>query len=194
MVLDANARRDRAATRANVAIYGIDPRGLTDLGDESIEIGSFPDDTLARRGPGSRRASCGCRRTACAPCPRKPAACGGQQNDFSTALPTVVEDKSSYYVLAYYPPDARPGRHAQASTSADRPGLTAARAKAYLTPKKIDPPKTTGNSPSTPGFRDALDIPLPVSGFERCTCSRRRFKGTAPNASVLFGVELRGPT
>src|SRR5205085_4268762 len=31
-----------AATRSNVSIYGIDPRGLTDLGDESIELGAFP--------------------------------------------------------------------------------------------------------------------------------------------------------
>src|SRR6185369_4077309 len=37
MVLDATREAIGAATRSNVAIYGIDPRGLTDLGDESIE-------------------------------------------------------------------------------------------------------------------------------------------------------------
>src|SRR5437899_2001393 len=40
MVLDSTRDAIAAATRSNVAIYGIDPRGLTDLGDESIEIGS----------------------------------------------------------------------------------------------------------------------------------------------------------
>src|SRR5437667_2384085 len=53
MVLDATRDAIAAATRANVSIYGIDPRGLTDLGDESIEIGSFPDDTSLGVGTGS---------------------------------------------------------------------------------------------------------------------------------------------
>jgi len=53
MVLDATRDAIAAATRSNVAIYGIDPRGLTDLGDESIEIQSFPDDTSVGIGPGS---------------------------------------------------------------------------------------------------------------------------------------------
>src|SRR5206468_7527048 len=53
LVLDATRDAIAAATRTNVAIYGIDPRGLTDLGDESIEIGSFPDDTSLGIGPGS---------------------------------------------------------------------------------------------------------------------------------------------
>src|SRR5262249_42489273 len=44
-ILDETRDTIAAATRSNVAIYGIDPRGLTDLGDETIEIGSFPDDT-----------------------------------------------------------------------------------------------------------------------------------------------------
>src|SRR5438046_4291027 len=43
-IIDETRETIAAATRSNVAIYGIDPRGLTDLGDESIEIGSFPDD------------------------------------------------------------------------------------------------------------------------------------------------------
>src|SRR5205823_11515376 len=52
-VLDATRDAIAAATRSNVAIYGIDPRGLTDLGDESIEIQSYPDDTSLGVGPGS---------------------------------------------------------------------------------------------------------------------------------------------
>src|SRR5207249_11155338 len=52
-VLDATRDAVAAATRANVAIYGIDPRGLTDLGDESIEIQAFPDDTTLGVGAGS---------------------------------------------------------------------------------------------------------------------------------------------
>src|SRR5260221_9143392 len=53
MVMDSTRDAISAATRSNVAIYGIDPRGLTDLGDESIEIQSYPDDTSLGIGAGS---------------------------------------------------------------------------------------------------------------------------------------------
>jgi hypothetical protein len=49
----------------------------------------------------------------------------------------------------------------------------------------------TGNSPSTPELREALDSPLPVSGLTLHVFVSP-FKGAAPNASVLFGVEMRG--
>jgi len=39
--------------------------------------------------------------------------------------------------------------------------------------------------------KEALDSPLPVSGLTMHVFATP-FKGTAPNASVLFGVEMRG--
>ena len=38
---------------------------------------------------------------------------------------------------------------------------------------------------------EALDSPMPVSGLTMHVFAAP-FKGTAPNASVLFGVEMRG--
>jgi len=101
-VLDATRDAIAAATRANVSIYGIDPRGLTNLGDETIEIGSFPDDTSLGVGQGSiynelRLAQDSLRVLS--------DETGGfavvNQNDFSTAYDRIVRDNSSYYVLAY---------------------------------------------------------------------------------------------
>ena len=43
----------------------------------------------------------------------------------------------------------------------------------------------------TPEIRSALDSPLPVSGLAMKAFAAP-FKGTAPNASVLLGVEMRG--
>ena len=43
----------------------------------------------------------------------------------------------------------------------------------------------------TPKIREALDSPLPVSGLAMKVFATP-FKGAAPNASVLLGVELRG--
>jgi VWFA-related protein len=193
MVLDATRDAIGAATRANVAIYGIDPRGLTDLGDESIEIGSFPDDTSLGIGPGSLQSELRLSQDSLRTLSEET---GGfavvNKNDFATAFQRIVEDNSSYYVLAYYPPDARPGRTHKIDVRVTRPGLIVRARKAYLTPKKAEPPKTTaGNNPSTPELREALDSPLPVSGLTMHVFAAP-FKGIAPNASVLFGVELRG--
>jgi VWFA-related protein len=191
-VLDATREAIGAATRSNVAIYGIDPRGLTDLGDESIEVGSFPDDTSLGIGPGSLQNELRLSQDSLRTLSEET---GGfavvNKNDFSTAFQRIVEDNSSYYVLAYYPPDTRPGRTHKIEVRVTRPGLTVRARKAYLTPKKVDAPKATGNSPSTPELREALDSPLPVSGLTMHVFVSP-FKGAAPNASVLFGVEMRG--
>ncbi len=191
-VLDATREAIGAATRSNVAIYGIDPRGLTDLGDESIEISSFPDDTSLGVGQGSLQNELRLSQDSLRTLSEET---GGfavvNRNDFSTAFQRIVEDNSSYYVLAYYPPDPRPGRIHKIDVRLTRPGLTVRARKAYLTPKKVDPPKTTNNSPATPELREALDSPLPVSGLTMHVFAAP-FKGAPPNASVLFGVELRG--
>ena len=191
-VIDATREAIGAATRSNVAIYGIDPRGLTDLGDESIELGSFPDDTSLGVGQGSLQNELRLSQDSLRTLSEET---GGfavvNKNDFATAFQRIVEDNSSYYVLAYYPPDPRPGRTHKIDVRLTRPGLTVRARKAYLTPKKADPPKATGNNPSTPELREALDSPLPVSGLTMHVFVAP-FKGAAPNASVLFGVELRG--
>src|SRR3954451_2655022 len=192
MILDSTRDAIAAATRSNVAIYGIDPRGLTNLGDESIEIGSFPDDTSLGVGSTSLQNELRLSQDSLRTLSEET---GGfavvNKNDFATAFQRIVEDNSSYYVLAYYPPDPRPGRTHKIEVRLTRPGLTVRARKAYLTPKKVDPPKNTGNSPSTPELREALDSPLPVSGLTMHVFAAP-FKGAAPNASVLFGVELRG--
>jgi VWFA-related protein len=191
-VLDATREAIAAATRSNVAIYGIDPRGLTDLGDESIEVGAFPDDTSLGVGIGSLQNELRLSQDSLRTLSEET---GGfavvNKNDFATAFQRIVEDNSSYYVLAYYPPDARPGRTHKIDVRVTRPGLTVRARKAYLTPKKVEPAKTTSTSPSTPELREALDSPLPVSGLTMHVFAAP-FKGAAPNASVLFGVELRG--
>src|SRR5262245_7131590 len=192
LVLDATRDAIAAATRSNVAIYGIDPRGLTDLGDESIEIGAFPDDTSLGIGPGSLQSELRLSQDSLRVLSEET---GGfavvNKNDYATAYQRIVEDNSSYYVLAYYPPDPRPGRLHKIDVRLTRPGLTVRGRKGYITPKKVEATTTSGKSPSTPELRDALESPLPVSGLTIHVFAAP-FKGAAPNASVLFGVEMRG--
>jgi VWFA-related protein len=191
-IIDETNQVIQAATRANVSIYGIDPRGLTDLGDETIEIGSFPDDTSLGIGTGSLMNEL---RTAQDSLRVLSEETGGfavvNRNDFSSAYDRIVEDNSSYYVLAYYPPDARPGRLHKIDVRVTRPGLTVRARKGYVTPKKAAPDKPSPKDTRTPEIKAALDSPLPVSGLTMHVFAAP-FKGTAPNASVLLGVELRG--
>ncbi len=193
MVLDATRDAIAAATRSNVAIYGIDPRGLTDLGDESIEIQSYPDDTSVGIGPGSLQNELRLAQDSLRTLSEET---GGfavvNRNDFATAYQRIVEDNSSYYVLAYYPPDARPGRYHKIDVKVTRPNLVVRARRGHVTPKKPAATITANSkSPSTPELKEALDSPLPVSGLTMHVFTAP-FKGAAPNASVLFGVEMRG--
>jgi len=192
MVLDATRDAIAAATRANVSIYGIDPRGLTDLGDDSIEIGSFPDDTSTGIGQGSLYNELRLAQDSLRVLSEET---GGfavvNRNDFSTAYERIVADNSSYYVLAYYPPDARPGRVHKIDVRVTRPGLVVRARRAHVTPKETKAAPANAKDVRTPEVRDALDSPLPISGLAMQVFAAP-FKGTAPNASVLFGVEMRG--
>jgi VWFA-related protein len=181
-----------AATRSNVSIYGIDPRGLTDLGDESIEIGAFPDDTSLGIGQGSMFKELQMSQDSLRTLSEET---GGfavvNKNDYSTAYDRIVEDNSSYYVLAYYPPDPRPGREHKIDVRVTRPGVQVRARKAYVTPKKAAPEKPNPKDIRTPEVKLALDSPLPVSGLTMHVFAAP-FKGAAPNAQILLGVELLG--
>jgi len=191
-ILEETRETIAAATRSNVAIYGIDPRGLTDLGDETIEIGAFPDDTSLGVGQNSLQNEIRLSQDSLRTLSEET---GGfavvNQNDFSTAFDRLVRDNSSYYVLGYYPPDTRPGRIHKITVRVSRSGLTVRARKGYITPKKTESPKNAAKDIRTPEVREAMESPLPVSGLT-IHAFTAPFKGAAPNASVLLGVELRG--
>src|SRR3989442_6380311 len=194
-IIDATREAIAAATKSNVSIYSIDPRGLTNLGDEEIEIAAYPDDPTV-----------GVNSTALANELRLSQdslrvladETGGfaavNRNDFSTAFDRIVLDNSSYYVLAYYPPttDKRDGRFHKIDVRVSRPGLSVRSRKGYAAPKKAPAARTTNAASNTPAeIRDALESPLPMSGITMHVFATP-FKGPAPNASVLLGIELRG--
>ncbi len=196
VVIDATRDAIAAATKANVSIYGIDPRGLTNLGDEDIEIADYPDDPTLGVGRTSLenelRLSQDSLRTLSDET-------GGfaavNRNDFSTAFSRIVQDNSSYYVLAYYPPtsDKRDTKFHKIDVRVTRPGLTVRARQGYASPKTTAAVSSFARASSTTPaeIREALDSPLPVSGLTLHVFAAP-FKGTSPNASVLIGVEVRG--
>jgi len=192
-VIDSTREAISAATKANVSIYAIDPRGLTNLGDEDIEIGAYPDDPTVGVGTTSLlnelRLSQDSLRTLAEET-------GGfaavNRNDFSTAFDRIVKDNSSYYELAYYPanPDKKAGRFHKIEVRVTRPGLSVHARRGYATPKN-KPAAAPLNAKSSPEVREAIQSPLPLSGLTMHVFASP-FKGVAPNASVLLGVEFRG--
>ena len=107
-----------SATRSDVSIYSIDPRGLTSLADESIEVsGGFPDDPMLNLSMQSfqdslRRSQDSLRSLS--------EETGGfaavNSNDFTNAFTRVVKDNSGYYVLGLLPEGRAPRRAGSAAS------------------------------------------------------------------------------
>jgi VWFA-related protein len=195
-VLDATREAIASATKSNVSIYGIDPRGLTNLGDEDIEIGAYPDDPTVGVSNASLQNELRLSQDSLRVLSEETGGFAAvNRNEFTTAFDRIVQDNSSYYVLAYYPPttDKRDGRFHKIEVRVSRPGLIVRSRKGYASPKTKAPPATTVDPAraASAEIRDALDSPLPVSGLTLHVFAEP-FKGTSPNASVLLGIEMRG--
>jgi VWFA-related protein len=189
MLIDRTRDLIRSATRSSVTIYGIDPRGLTDQGDQSIELGSLP-----RGGLGSLQNELRLQQNSLRTFAEET---GGfavvNTNSFAGAFDRIVQENSSYYVLAYYPPNPkRDGKFHNIQVRVSRPGLTVRARRGYANPTgKAVPASLNPASKITTEAHDALQSPLPISGVTMSVFAAP-FKGTAPNASVLLGVEMRG--
>lgn len=193
IVLDEMRDTIAAAARSNVAFYGIDPRGLTSMMDEDIEIGAYPDDPSLGLGSTSLLDELRLQHQSLQVLAEDT---GGfaviNQNDFTGAFDRIVRENSSYYVLAYDPPDhKRDGKFHEIEVKVNRPGLKVQARKGYASPrgKAPEPPKPTGTSSTE--VQAALHSPLPASGLT-LTVFAAPFRGTGGKASVLLGTEVRG--
>jgi len=198
-ILEAMKDVIATATRSNVSIYAVDPRGLTQLADDSIEVsGGFPEDPSLNLSMQSfqdelRLSQMSLRTLA--------EDTGGyasvNSNDFTKAWERVVADNSSYYVLGYKPTnDKRDGRFRKIEVKVRRDGLEVRTRKGYSAARGKAPaaPTATTGSPTekaSPELREALDSPLPLPALT-LRAYAAAFKGAAPNASVAIGIEAEG--
>jgi VWFA-related protein len=185
-----------SATRSNVSIYSIDPRGLTLQGEDTINVsGGFPEDpqlnlSLQSFNDSLRMAQDSLRSLS--------EETGGfaavNRNDFSGAFSRVVKDSSAYYVLGYYPKnDRRDGRFRKIEVRLRRPGLEVRSRRGYTAPrgKAPSPPKVPAGDKTSPQVREALDSPLPLPGLTLSVFAAP-FKGTSPNTAVAVTIEAEG--
>lgn len=180
-----------AATRSNVAFYGIDPRGLgAGLEEGLMGAATAPDE------PTAMTASMDQVRRAHDSLKIVSEETGGfavvNRTDINTAFERIIQDNSSYYVLGYYSSNqARDGKFRSVDVKVSRPGLTVRARKGYTGPKgrAAQPAAAAGGADMTPEILDALNSPVPSSALG-LTMFAAPFLGTAPKASVALIFEL----
>ena len=206
-----------AATRNDVNIYAVDPRGLSAAGDELIETGNLADagmplnadDPNFGNNSGTFRTDLGTQslrrelETAQGNLRMLSEATGGfatlNSNDFTTAFSRIVDDNSSYYVLGYYSTnEKRDGKYRAIDVRVtSRPGLVVRARKGYLAPrvKKQTSAVATDDAPAVSAqLRDLLRSPVPVRGLT-FGATAATFKGPSTNNAndtVMVTVEVGG--
>ena len=182
-----------AATRANVNVYSVDPRGVTSGMEDAIELGGFPaDGSISATGlMNEMRLEHDSLRVVADET-------GGfavlNQNDFRTGFTRILEDNSSYYVLGYYPTnDRRDGKFRNVQVKVLKPGLRVRARRGYAAPvpaRKADAAKDTP-ARTSPELREALDSPIPVSGLT-ISAFAAPFKGAGNNDAIAMAIEVDG--
>jgi VWFA-related protein len=192
-VIRDTGRAIEEAVRANVSIYAVDPRGLTDADVESasipgvpLDIGEFIDS------PSLRTALQSAFHLSQDSLRQLSEETGGfavlNQNDFSPGLVRIVEENSHYYLLGYSPTEeSKPGSYRKIEVRVKRPSLTVKARKGYVAPESGDRKSRTASreASSDPSaiLNELLESPLPLPGIPlRATASPFR---TRKNQSIV---------
>ena len=211
-ILDEMRGAIAAATRSNVSIYTVDPRGLSAGGRRRHRERASSEISFRRRiratletpsqpqtrpgiGTGNLRTELQLSQDSLRTLADETNGFAAvSSNDFASAFERIVSDNSSYYVLAYYPPsNRRDGKFHRIEVRTSRPGSESARSPGLCRAegKSTDAAAVMNNGGASPVVLRALNSPLPTNGLTMQMFAAP-FKGTAPNASVVMGIELRG--
>jgi VWFA-related protein len=191
-ILDDTREAIAAATRANVSLYTVDPRGLSVGGDDAMDLGAPPEDASLRLDTTGLQDEIRISQDSLRVLADET---GGvalvNTNNVDEGFSRIVQDNSSYYLLGFYSNNTRrDGKFRKITVRVSRPGLEVRARKGYVAPRgRPSPlPRTAGISPE---LSDALASPVPASGLPMRVFAAP-FKGTAPNAAVLVAVEVDG--
>lgn len=170
-----------ALVRASVALYAIDPRGLSLGGPDASDLpihGERPDANLSTPNRYAEFAESirSLRHFA--------ETTGGfaavNTNEFGSAFDRIVEEASSYYVLGYAPGKPARGRDVRRiEVRVSRPGVTVVARKVYTAPRIERRP-----SASPPVFGESAAAPgPPLRGVRRRAIETLSDPGTAASAT-----------
>jgi VWFA-related protein len=196
-VIDATRDMIAAATRANVAIYAVDPRGLGAEFQDNASIQSFPDDTTLGLGMSSIFNEVRLSQDSLRVMGEET---GGfavvNRNDFASAFQRIVDDNSSYYVMGYYSTnDRRDGRFRKIEVKLrDKPGYIIRARKGYVAPRgKAPEARAASKDGTSPELKDAMESPLPLTALPLAVTAAV-FKGPAPKGAVVISTFINGST
>jgi VWFA-related protein len=152
-----------ASARANLTIYPIDPRRLTQGAQDLVSLSGLV--------PADRRIALEAERRVSVDFLRAIAdGTGGvaavDTNNLARTLSRVASDSRHYYLLGYVPHDTRrDGRYRELSVRVRRPGLQVSARKGYTAPSDTAPRSTArlaiADPKLTPDLRMLLERPLP---------------------------------
>ena len=175
-ILAAWREAAEAAVNNNVAVYPVDPDGLTtELGLRAVVTQASLREVAEETG----------------------GVVLVNTNDFSRGFATIVQDASTYYLLGYTPdPEWNDGKFHPIHVRVKRPDVKVRARRGYYAPA-LDIPETEP-SPRLPqgvslAARDALrrTVSVPGLGVDVTTAA---FKGTGRDASVVITAYVRGQT
>ena len=161
------------ATRNNVSVYPIDPRGLT---GDTAAAGSFDTSDMDRRWSLTALAEM----------------TGGfalsSSNNFDAAFERLVRENSTYYVLGFNSGEEKKGGFAPVEVRVKRPGLTVRTIEGYIpefkAPEPVRRPKTV-----MAAAWDAVASPLTSSGVNiRMVAAPYRTRGKAAAVTVTMEI------
>jgi VWFA-related protein len=184
-----------AASRSNVQIYSVDPRGLTSMGQEDIEIGGLaagaynlgPKQLLQELQSSQMNLRQLSEET------------GGVafvgRNDFNAGFDRIVEENSQYYVLGYYSTnDKRDGKLRNIGVRvAGYPDAQVTYRKRYAAPRGRGPKNTAAGKPLDPtkslnaDLVNTMTSPLPKTGIQlRVSAIAKKGAGKTTDVEVLI--------
>jgi len=192
-----------AAARGNVSFFSIDPRGLVGMTSETIELNAAADPHLGFDAKGllaDMYLSQDSLRTLAEETGGYAAV---NSNNVTTALNRIVRLNSTYYVLGYYPKDARrDGRFHKIEVRVKRPGLRVSARKGYVSPKPVSDDDRrrqerelergrgrAGTVETSTELRTILNQPLQRNGLT-LSVQAAPFKSENREASVALAVEV----
>jgi VWFA-related protein len=178
------------ATRNNVVIYPIDPRGLTEDGGLGEAESGPSTDPAARTDASSSRLEMRQSLTMIA------TATGGfalnSSNSFDDAFKRIVQENSTYYVLGFSSTnERRDGRNRKLDVRVKRPGLTVRSRTGYMAPLRNERPPAPAKPSAnvSADVAEALRSTVAVNGLP-VRVSAAPFKGSARDATIVAAVEV----
>lgn len=165
----------RAAVNNNVAVYPVDPRGLTtELGlGPLVDLASFRE--VAEETGG--------------------VPIGVNTNNFSDGFAAIVQDLNTYYLLGYTPePEHTDGKFHPVQVRVKRPGVTVRARRGYYAPSATAlPPKELPAPPEGVSLaaRDALRRPIETQGLG-IDVSAVSFRGNGKDIPVVITAHVNG--